>query len=91
MNVKLTPEHEKIIKEELESGHFRSIEEVIGMALQVLCEKELASHATTSNGSQQEAVREMIDFVEKNRARLDGVPVKQLIHEGHRYSDPNPI
>jgi putative addiction module CopG family antidote len=84
MNVKLTPELEKIIKEELESGHFRSIEEVIGKALQVLREKELGLHAATSNGSQQEAVREMIDFVEKNRVRLEGVSVKQLIHEGHR-------
>ena len=84
MNVKLTPELEKIVKEQLESGHFRSIEEVIGKALQVLREKELASHAPTSNGSQQEAVREMIDFVEKNRVRFEGVSVKQLIHEGHR-------
>jgi hypothetical protein len=84
MNVKLTPEHEKIIKEELESGHSRSIEEVIGKALQVLREKELALRTPTSNGSQQEAVREMVDFVEKNRVRLEGVSVKQLIHEGHR-------
>jgi hypothetical protein len=26
----------------------------------------------------------MLDFVEKNRTRLQGVSVKQLIHEGHR-------
>ena len=84
MNVKVTPENEKIIKEELDSGHFRSIEEVIGKALLVLREKELALRASTSNGSQQEAVREMVDFVEKNRVRLEGVSVKQLIHEGHR-------
>ena len=84
MNVKLTPEHEKIIKEELESGHFRSIEELIGKALQVLREKELALSTPSSTGSQQEAVREMVDFVEKNRVRLEGVSVKQLIHEGHR-------
>ena len=84
MNVKVTPENEKIIKEELDSGHFRSIEEVIGKALLVLREKELALRASTSNGSQQEAVREMVDFVEKNRVRLEGISVKQLIHEGHR-------
>jgi putative addiction module CopG family antidote len=84
MNINLTPEQEKIIKEELKSGHFRSVEEVIGEALQVLREKELASSATTSNGSQREAVREMLEFVEKNRVRLEGVSIKQLIHEGHR-------
>jgi hypothetical protein len=84
MNIKLTPEQEKIVKEELESGHFRSIEEVIGEALQVLREKELVSVASASNGSQREAVREMLAFVEKNRVRLEGVSVKELIHEGHR-------
>lgn len=84
MNINLTPEQEKIIKEELNSGHFRSIEEVISEALQVLREKELALGSTTSNGSQREAVREMLEFVEKNRVRLEGASVKQLIHEGHR-------
>ena len=28
--------------------------------------------------------REMLAFVEKNRVRLEGVSVKELIHEGHR-------
>ncbi len=84
MNINLTPEQEKIIQEELKSGHFQSIEEVISEALQVLREKDLASGATNSNGSQREAVREMLAFVEKNRVRLEGVSVKQLIREGHR-------
>ena len=83
MNVKLTPEQEKIIQEELNSGRFRSIEEVIGEALQVLREKDQSSVATASNGAQREAVREMLAFVEKNRVRLEGVSIKQLIHEGH--------
>jgi putative addiction module CopG family antidote len=84
MNINLTPEQEKIIREELKSGHFRSVEEVIGEALQVLRAKEQSSEAAASNGSQHEAVREMLEFVEKNRVRLEGVSVKQLIHEGHR-------
>jgi len=84
MNINLTPEQEKIIQEELKSGHFRSIEEVISEALQVLREKDLVSGATNSNGSEREAVREMQEFVEKNRVRLEGVSIKQLIHEGHR-------
>jgi len=63
MNINLTPEQEKIVKDELKSGHFRSVE---------------------PNGAQREAVREMLAFVEKNRVRLEGVSVKELIHEGHR-------
>jgi hypothetical protein len=84
MNINLTPEQEKIVKDELESGHFRTVEEVIGVALQGLRQKEQTSPAGTPNGTRREAVREMLAFVEKNHVRLEAVSVKQLIHEGHR-------
>jgi hypothetical protein len=50
-------------------------------------EKEQSSTEITANGAQREAVREMLSFVEKNRVRLEGVSVKELIHEGHRLID----
>jgi Arc/MetJ-type ribon-helix-helix transcriptional regulator len=84
MHVNLTPEQEKIVKDELESGHFQRVEEVIGEALRALREKQQSSQAFASNGTQREAVRAMLAFVERNRVRLDGVSVKELIHEGHR-------
>ena len=84
MNINLTPEQEEIIKDELKSGHFRSVEEVIGEALQVLREKEQSSTAGAPNRAQREAVREMLAFVEKNHVRLEGGSVKEVIHEGHR-------
>jgi Arc/MetJ-type ribon-helix-helix transcriptional regulator len=84
MDINLTPEQEEIIKDELESGHFRTAEEVIAEALLALRERERSAGAHAPNGKEREAVREMIAFVEKNRTRLDGVSVKELIHEGHR-------
>ena len=39
MNINLTPEQEKIVNEELRAGHFRTVEEVIGEALQALRKK----------------------------------------------------
>lgn len=84
MNINLTPEQEKIVKDELESGHFRTVEEVIGVALRVLREKEQPSPAGAPNGAQREAVREMLAFVQENHVRLEGISVKELIHEGHR-------
>lgn len=84
MNINLTPEQEKIVKEELSSGHFRNVEEVIAEALQALREKEGNLAAATSNGAQREAVRDMLAFVERHRVRLEGVSVKELIHEGRR-------
>ena len=84
MNINLTSEQERIVNDELKSGHFHTAEEVIGEALQVLREKEQSSAGVTANGAQREAVREMLSFVEKNSVRLERVSVKELIHEGHR-------
>ena len=83
MNITLTPEQEKIIKEELEQGRFHTVEEVLAEALNALREKEQASSSNASNGAQREAVREMLSFVEKNHTRLEGISLKELIHEGH--------
>jgi Arc/MetJ-type ribon-helix-helix transcriptional regulator len=84
MNIHLTPEQERIVNDELKSGHFRSAEEVIARALAALREKERSSLAADSNGHPENAVREMLNFVEANRTPLQGVTVKQLIREGHR-------
>ena len=84
MNIKLTPEQEQIVKEEIASGRFRSTEEVVGEALRALREKEQSSSRVASNGGQGEAVREMITFAETNSVRLNGVSIKELIREGRR-------
>jgi hypothetical protein len=84
MTINLTPEQEKIVKEELKSGHFRSTEELISRALDALLATVSSSPASADIGRRREAVREMMSFVEKNRTPLQGVSVKELIHEGHR-------
>ena len=84
MDIHLTSEQERIVNDELKSGHFRSAEEVIAQALVALREKERSSDAGDCNGHYQAAVREMLNFVEENRTPLQGVSVKQLIREGHR-------
>jgi len=84
MKINLTPEQEKLIQDELESGHFRTVEEVIAEALQALREKEQTAGSGTPHGAQREAVREMLAFIEKDRGRLEGVSVKELIREGQR-------
>jgi hypothetical protein len=84
MHIDLTPEQERIVRNELKSGHFRTAEDVIGEALQALREKEYSSREVVCNGTHTEAVREMLAFVEKNRVRLEDISVRELIHEGHR-------
>ena len=65
MSLNLTPEQERLVRDELEAGHFRTAEEVIDEALQALRQKERASGGASSDGEQREAVREMLEFVEK--------------------------
>jgi Arc/MetJ-type ribon-helix-helix transcriptional regulator len=84
MNIRLTPQQEAIIRDELNSGHFRSVEEVIGEALQNLRGKDRALASSKPAVRQREAVSAMLAFVEANHTLLEGVSVKQLIHEGHR-------
>jgi Arc/MetJ-type ribon-helix-helix transcriptional regulator len=84
MRIELTPEREKIIEGILQSGRFRTVEEVIAAAVEVLGEKEHFSTATKRKVSRRAAVREILDFVGENRVRLKGVTVKDLIREGRR-------
>jgi Arc/MetJ-type ribon-helix-helix transcriptional regulator len=84
MNIDLTPEQEQIVKDELKAGHFHSIEEVIGRALQALRDKDQGSSGVSSDGAQCDAVREMLAFVDENHVRLDDVSAKELIHQGRR-------
>jgi Arc/MetJ-type ribon-helix-helix transcriptional regulator len=82
MNIRLTPEQEQLINDQLQSGQFHSAEEVVAKALATLCERSNTAPAT--NSDQEKAVSDMLAFVEKNRTSLQGISVKQLIHEGHR-------
>jgi len=82
MKIELSSEQEKIGEEELKSGHFRTAEEVVASALQTFRHKRRSAARSTEDGEQREAVREMFSFVGANRLRLDGVTVKELIHEG---------
>ena len=84
MNIRLTPEQERIVNDELRSGHFRTAEEVIAKALVALREKEGLAVTGDRNGGYESAVREMLNFVGENRTPLRDITVKQLIREGHR-------
>lgn len=81
MRIRLTPEEERIVRREVQSGRFRTGEEVIAEALRAL---ESKHHSGAADDAQRrEAVREMLAFIEGNHARLSGVTVRELAHEGH--------
>ncbi|PYV24699.1 MAG: hypothetical protein DMG24_10730 [Acidobacteria bacterium] len=85
MTVTLTSEQEQIVRDELATGLYYTPEEVIARALHLLRQTERNSNQTEQRlGARRQAVRDMLDFVEKNHTPVADVSVKDLIHEGHR-------
>ena len=89
MNINLSPEQEQIVNDELKSGHFRSAEEVVAKALAALQASDRSALAADGNGRQAEAVREMLEFVEKNGTSLQGISIKELIRAGRLVQEGN--
>ena len=81
MTITLTPEQEQIVDDQLRLGMYRTPEDVVASALRAL--RKVNPRASEPGGGQQEAVDEMLRFVESNRTTLTGISVKELIHEGH--------
>ena len=85
MNVKLT-EHAAELLEAVRAQRHEPAERILEHALEMLAREEhVEGNAPASREARRIAVVEMLDFIKKNRIRLDpGVSVKDLIHEGHR-------
>jgi Arc/MetJ-type ribon-helix-helix transcriptional regulator len=77
MMVELKPEQERLIRQQLAGGQFKSVEEVLTMALSRL------PHNRRLN---RNAVARMIRFSKENTVKLpQGETVEQLVRESHRY------
>jgi hypothetical protein len=72
------PELEALIREQLNAGGFRDVED---MLLRVLTAKTPAAGYT----ARREAVRRMQEFGDRHRLSLGEPVTRDLIHEGHRH------
>jgi len=75
------PEQEQIIRQQLASGNFKSVDEVLATAL-----ASLPDVRRFDRESGREAVRRMIEFAGNRFIRLPpGEKISDLIREGRRY------
>ena len=81
MMIQLNPETEKLVQEELQSGHFHSIDEIIVQGIRAWRERE---HPRRSEAHRREAVERALDFAKHRAVSLNGISIKELLHEGHR-------
>lgn len=82
--VRLTSQSERLLEQQLRRGSFSSPEELIERALETLAQKEPNSSQCASSAKPvAEAVAGILDIQKRNG--LDGLKIKDLIHEGHNY------
>ena len=82
MVLTLKPEHERMLKEELQSGFYRSAEEVVGRALEALRGKELGVFQRATKRDPKHAAARIRD--RRKGVTLGGLRIKDLINEGRR-------
>lgn len=81
--VRLTPHGEVLLQKQLASGSYRSPEEVVERALETLAENCEQSRLAPSTKTPAEAVADILE--NRKGVKLDGIRIKDLIHEGHRF------
>ncbi len=79
MTIKLKPETEQLVEEELQNGHFRSVDEMIIEGVQARRGKPLLGEARRKTAA--EAVAHIRELRRGNRLPA-GVTIKDLINEG---------
>ncbi len=82
MTINIKPETERLVQEEIQSGHFQSVDQLIVEGVHAWREK----HQTKKVGAEQrrKAVEQALAFAKNRAISLGGVSIKELIHEGHR-------
>ena len=83
VTINLKPETERLVQEELESGHFHSVDELIVKSVHAWREKQRQSR-TLSAAQRDAAVDRALAFARNRAIPLGGISIKELIHEGHR-------
>jgi Arc/MetJ-type ribon-helix-helix transcriptional regulator len=77
MTVNLKPETELLVREEIESGRFRSVDELIVESVRALRAQKRAM------GDPQAAAARLREL--RKGITLGGLRIKDLAHEGHHY------
>ena len=94
MNIEINSETERLVREEIISGHFRSVDELIVTSVHAWRERNLASPAAESEAMQNdqaaEARRKAGEKIHELRkgvtlARPTGMSLREYAHIGHKY------
>jgi Arc/MetJ-type ribon-helix-helix transcriptional regulator len=77
MTIHLSPDQEHVIHQAMESGKYRSVDEVLDSALESIRQSEGIPPALTRSQLAGQRIREL-----RKGVTLGGIPIKELIQEG---------
>jgi Arc/MetJ-type ribon-helix-helix transcriptional regulator len=78
--IQLSAHTEQLVEEELKSGRFRSVDEIILQGIRARREAE----RRFDEAARHEAVDRALEFARYRPVRLNGISIEELLHEGHR-------
>jgi putative addiction module CopG family antidote len=80
MPIQLSPETERLVEQEIASGRFQSVDEIIQQGLRAR-DDEAESERWRKH---REAIEWTRDFASNRALPLNGITIKELIEEGRR-------
>ena len=93
MNIEINPETERLVREEITSGHFRSVDDLIVTSVHAWRERNLASPVSESEAKENDqaaarrnagdAIRELRKGVTLDRPKE--MSLREYAHIGHKY------
>ena len=78
MPIQLSPETERLVEQEIASGRFQSVDEIIQQGLRA---KDVEAEAESWR-RHREAIASIRDFARNKALPLNGITIKELIEEG---------
>ena len=82
MEIHLDSRSEQLVTQQLREGRYRSAEEVVARALEML----IGNGTNHLDDSRRTAVEDMLEFSAKHGFTLgEGLQLKDLLHQGHRF------
>ena len=79
MAIQLSPETERLVEQQIASGHFHSVDEIIDAGIKARSEAD----DTERKRKRREALEHLREYVE-NPIPLNGITIQELIEEGRR-------
>lgn len=79
MTIELKPDMQRIVEEQLATGLYKSVDEVLSTAL-----ANLPHDRRFDPQTRREAVQRMLEFGERRNLSLGEPVTRQFLHEGHR-------